>query len=176
MSRNLSVAGAVIALGSILPCCGAAGQDGSRPGDAPLAHRLFDANRCLERIERSPQTGTVVFHWGCGAARMIAMSCVHDRAGYPGLGPHFARPGWHCNHPLPVLDEVGRASDVAVGDVAGRAVWAACFVAGYGDFESRKKPYHGTPCWRALRGIGRAVNRTRRSPGEVAPDILPGTP
>lgn len=163
--------GAALAL--ILAGAGTSAAGPGRAGDAPLVHRLFDANHCLERIERSEMRGTVVFRWGCGAARMITMSCVHDPAGYHGLGPRFARPGWHCNYPLPVLEDSGRASDVAVGDVSGPAVWAACFVAEYGDFAAREKPYHRTRCWRALRDVGRAVNRDGLDPAAVARGILP---
>ena len=141
----------------------------------PIDHPLFNANHCLRRIERLIDKGTVVLHWKCGAAKLITMSCVHDRTGYGGLGPRFARPGWHCNYPLPVLadDRGERASDVAVGDVSGPAYWAACFVASYGDFASRQKPYHRTPCWQALRGIHRAVRRDGRSPAAAARDLLP---
>ena len=155
---------------------GAASASGSGLTDAqPITHPLFDANHCLRRIERLVDKGTVVLHWNCGKDKLITMSCVYDRTGYGGLGPQFARPGWHCNYPLPVLadDRGERASDVAVGDVSGPASWAACFVASYGDFSSRHKPYHRTPCWRALRKIGRAVRRDGRSPAEVARDLLP---
>ncbi|HEX9808842.1 MAG TPA: hypothetical protein VGC25_04470 [Alphaproteobacteria bacterium] len=152
----------------------AAGAAPRPPDGKPLAHPLFDANHCLEGIARRPVRGTVEFRWGCGEARMVTMSCVNDRAGYHGLGPGFARPGWHCNHPLPVMAQGGaRASDVAVGDVAGEAVWAACFVAEYGDFAAREKPYHATPCWRALRAIGEAVNRDGLSPVEAARGLAP---
>ncbi len=155
---------------------GAAPAGGSGLSDArPIIHPLFDANHCLRKIERLVGKGTVVLHWNCGKAKLITMSCVYDRTGFGGLGPRFARPGWHCNYPLPVLaDERGeRASDVAVGDVGGPAYWAACFVASYGEFASRAKPYHRTPCWQALREIGRAVRRDGRSPAEAARDLLP---
>ena len=155
---------------------GAASAAGPGLTDAqPITHPLFNANHCLRRIERLVDKGTVVLHWNCGEAKLITMSCVYDRTGYGGLGPRFARPGWHCNYPLPVLadDRGERASDVAVGDVTGPAYWAACFVASYGDFSSRRKPYHRTPCWRALREIGRTVGRGGRSPPEAARDLLP---
>ena len=155
---------------------GAAAAVASGPADGePITHRLFDANHCLGNIQRRADKGTVEFHWKCGRAKMITMSCVMDRAGYQGLGPRFARPGWHCNYPLPIAVGPGeeRAGDVAVGDVTGKAYWAACFVAGYGDFASREKPYHRTPCWRAMRDISRAVGQHGRDPTAVARELLP---
>lgn len=155
---------------------GPVSANASGPRDAePIPHRMFDANHCLKGIERSARTSTVVMRWGCGRAKFISMSCVFDRSGYGGLGPKFAKPGWHCNYPLPVLAEDGgkRASDLAVGDVSGAVYWAACFVASYGAFATRDKPYHRTPCWKALRDIGRAVKRSGRNPADVAGDLLP---
>ena len=52
-------------------------------------------------------------------------------------------------------------------------MWAACAVADLGDFASRVKPYHGTPCYRALIAIGKAVNGTGRHPQAVADELLP---
>ena len=153
---------------------GAAWAGPGRAEGGPITHRLFDANHCLDRIQRRAGKGTVVFYWKCPEAKMITMSCVMDRAGYPGLGPRFARPGWHCNYPLPVPGGPGeeRAGDVAVGDVTGQAHWAACFVASYGDFAAREKPYHRTPCWRAMRDITQAVRRHGRDPAAVARELL----
>ncbi len=59
-----------------------------------------------------------------------------------------------------------------VFDGTGKAYWAACFVASYGDFASREKPYHRTGCWRAMRDITRAVRQHRRDPGLVARELL----
>lgn len=148
---------------------------GAEPAGTPLDHGVFDANHCLTDIRPSPTDSAVEFHWGCKELKLITISCVFDRTGYQGLGPGFARPGWHCNHPLPVLfDESGRRiSDVAVGDTAGPAVFAACAVADLGDFASRVKPYHGTPCYRAMIAIAKAVNGTGRHPAQVASEILP---
>ncbi|NIQ95112.1 MAG: hypothetical protein GWN87_13565, partial [Desulfuromonadales bacterium] len=94
--------------------------------------------------------------------------------GYHGLGPDFARPGWHCNYPLPVLieDDGERASDVAVGDVRGAVFWAACRVESYGDVTKRIKPYHNAPCWKALRVISDTVRATGRDPAQAL-DRLP---
>lgn len=167
--RKAAAFALVFGLGSV--SASASGPTGAEP----IPHPMFDANHCLTGIERSARTSTVVMRWGCGTARFISMSCVFDRSGYGGLGPKFAKPGWHCNYPLPVLAEDGgeRASDLAVGDVSGAVYWAACFVASYGDFAARDKPYHRTPCWKALRDIGRAVKRSGRSPADVAGDLLP---
>jgi hypothetical protein len=103
----------------------------AEPAGTPIDHPLFDANHCLTDIQPSREESAVEFHWGCAEKKLITISCVFDRTGYLGLGPRFARPGWHCNHPLPVLeDENGhRISDVAIGDPHGRSVWAACAVA-----------------------------------------------
>ncbi len=152
---------------------GVPGAPGVEDGE-PITHRLFDANHCLGRIQRRADRGTVEFHWKCATAKMITMACVFDGAGYPGLGQQFARPGWHCNYPLPIATGAGeeRAGDVAVGDVTGKAYWAACFVASYGDFASREKPYHRTGCWRAMRDITRAVRQHRRDPALVARELL----
>ena len=173
MVRTRKTIAAALALGI---GWGAASAAVSGPADGqPIVHRLFDANHCLGRIQRRADRGTVVFNWKCGKARLITMSCVMDRAGYQGLGRRFARPGWHCNYPLPVPIGPGaeRAGDVAVGDVGGYAYWAACFVSSYGDFASRQKPYHRTPCWRAMRDIWQAVRRHGRNPAAVARDLLP---
>lgn len=169
---------ALVATGALVAGvgCGALALGASGFKEAqPIVHRLFDANHCLQRIERSEPTRTVVMHWGCGAEKMISMTCVYDRLGYQGLGPEFARSGWHCNYPLPVLvDEWGsRASDVAVGDVGGPVYWAACFVSDYGAFDARVKPYHGSGCWKALRRIGEAVRRQRSSPAEAVRTLPP---
>ncbi|UCH74634.1 MAG: hypothetical protein JSU82_01905 [Rhodospirillales bacterium] len=147
----------------------------AEPAGAPIDHALFDANHCLTEIRASVEESAVEFHWGCPETELITISCVFDRTGYLGLGPDFARPGWHCNHPLPVLeDEDGRRiSDIAVGDPHGRSVWAACAVAELGDFAARAKPYHGTACYRAMIAIKTAVNRDGRDPAAVAADILP---
>jgi hypothetical protein len=148
---------------------------GGEPAAMPLDHAFFDANHCLTEIRPSRTDSAVEFHWGCKGLKLITISCVFDRTGYPGLGPRFARPGWHCNHPLPVLaDETGRRiSDVAVGDPDGPAVWAACAVTDLGDFASRAKPYHGTACYRAMIAITGAVNRNGRDPQAVAEELLP---
>ncbi len=148
---------------------------GAEPAGTAIDHVFFDANHCLTAIRPARAESAVEFHWGCKESRLITLSCVLDRTGYLGLGPRFARPGWHCNHPLPVLaDETGRRiSDVAVGDLDGPAVWAACAVADLGDFASRPKPYHGTACYRAMIAIGKAVNGTGRDPQAVAAEILP---
>ena len=142
---------------------------------APLVHAPFDANDCLKAIRPSPMKSSVEFHWGCPKKKLLTLSCVFDRAGYQGLGPDFARPGWHCNHPLPVLaDESGRRlSDVAVGDVLGHVVWAACAVTDLGDFAMRIKPYHSTACYRVMMRIKSVVNRTGRDPVAVAAEIIP---
>ena len=148
---------------------------GAEPAGTAIDHAFFDANHCLTAIRPARRERAVEFHWGCAKRRLITISCVLDRSGYLGLGPRFARPGWHCNHPLPVLaDETGRRiSDVAVGDPDGPAVWAACAVADLGDFASRPKPYHKTPCYRAMIAIGKAVNDTGRDPRMVADELLP---
>jgi hypothetical protein len=147
----------------------------AEPNGMPIDHPLFDANPCLTDIQPSREGSAVEFHWGCAEKTIITISCVFDRTGYLGLGPSFARPGWHCNHPLPVLeDEQGdRISDAAIGDPHGRSVWAACIVTDLGDFAARVKPYHGTACYRALIKIGRTVNRTGRDPSAVAAEISP---
>jgi hypothetical protein len=115
------------------------------------------------------------FHWGCPSKKLLTLSCVLDRTGYQGLGPDFARPGWHCNHPLPVrADETGRRlSDVAVGDVHGNAVWAACAIADLGSFGAPVKPYHSTTCYRVMLRIKNVVNRTGRAPAAVAAESIP---
>ena len=142
---------------------------------APLAHAPFDANDCLKAIRPSPAESSVEFHWGCPKKKLVTMSCIFDRAGYQGLGPDFARPGWHCNYPLPVLtDQNGRrVSDVAVGDVRGRAVWAACAVTDLGDFAVPSKPYHSSACYRLMMRIKSVVNRTGRDPAAVAAEVIP---
>ena len=161
----------------LLAACSAAIVSAVRaePSGTLINHPLFDANSCLTDIEPSRGGSVVEFHWGCAEREIITISCVFDRTGYLGLGPSFARPGWHCNYPLPVLeDEKGdRISDVAIGDPHGRSVWAACVVTDLGDFAARVKPYHGTACYRAMIKIERAVNRTGRHPSEVADEILP---
>ncbi len=141
----------------------------------PIDHEFFDANHCLTAIRPARGESAVEFHWGCRESKLVTLSCVFDRTGYLGLGPRFARPGWHCNHPLPVLaDETGRRiSDVAVGNPDGPAVWAACAVANFGDFASRPKPYHRTRCHGAMIAITGAVNRSGRDPHAVAAEILP---
>lgn len=141
----------------------------------PIDHPLFDANHCLIDIQPSREESGVAFRWGCPEKKLITLSCVFDRTGYLGLGPRFARPGWHCNHPLPVLpDEQGmRISDVAVSAPKGLPVWAACAVADLGDFVGRVKPYHGTACYRAMSRISGTVNRTGRNPRVVAAEIPP---
>ncbi len=163
--------------GLMLALSGAAAipATGAEPAGTPLDHALFDANHCLADIRPSRGESAVEFHWGCAKMKLITLSCVLDRTGYLGLGPRFARPGWHCNHPLPVLaDKTGRRiSDVAVGDPGGPAVWAACAVTDLGDFASRPKPYHGTACYRAMIVIGNTVNGTGRDPHAVADEILP---
>ena len=148
---------------------------GAEPAGTAIDHALFDANHCLTAIRPSPEESAVEFHWGCAKMKLITISCVLDRTGYLGLGPRFARPGWHCNHPLPVLaDETGRRiSDVAISDPGGPAVWAACAVADLGEFASRPKPYHRTECYRAMIAIGKAVNGTGRHPDAVAGELLP---
>ncbi len=161
----------------LLAVCAAATTPSARaePGGTPIDHPLFDANHCLTDIQPSREESAVEFHWGCAEKTLITIYCVIDRTGYLGLGPRFARPGWHCNHPLPVQeDEKGhRISDVAIGDPHGRSVWAACAVADLGNFAARVKPYHGTACYRAMIRIGKAVNRAGRDPGAVAAEILP---
>ena len=73
-----------------------------------------------------------------------------------------------------LVDENGRRiSDVAVGDVHGRAVWAACAVSHLGDFSERVKPYHAGACYRAMRRIKAVVNRTGRDPAAVAVKVIP---
>ena len=170
-TRSRCLAGLMIALSgaAITPATGA-----EHAGTA-LVHAFFDANHCLTAIRPSPADSAVEFHWGCAKMKLITISCVFDRAGYRGLGPRFARPGWHCNHPLPVLaDGTGRRiSDVAVGDPGGPAGWAACAVADLGDFASRRKPYHRTPCYRGMIAIGKAVNGTGRDPQMVADELPP---
>jgi hypothetical protein len=161
----------------LLAVCAAATTAAARaePAGTPIDHPLFDANHCLTDIQPSREESAVEFHWGCAEKKLITISCVFDHTGYLGLGPRFARPGWHCNHPLPVQeDENGhRISDVAIGDPHGRSVWAACAVADLGDFAARVKPYHGTACYRAMIRIGRAVNRAGRDPDAVGAEILP---
>ena len=167
--RN-ALAGLLLAVGaSAIPAAGA------EPAGAPIGLKLFDANHCLIDIRPSREERAVEFRWGCADSRLITISCVFDRTGYPGLGARFTRPGWHCNHPLPVLeDETGqRISDVAVGDPLGRSVWAACVVADLGAFAARVKPYHGTACYRAMIAIGAEVNRTGRDPRAVAAEMPP---
>ncbi|MCH8095512.1 MAG: hypothetical protein IID53_00345 [Proteobacteria bacterium] len=169
--RSRCLAGLMIALSgaAMTPAAGA------EPAGTAIDHALFDANHCLTGIRPSGEESAVEFHWGCAKMKLITISCVFDRAGYLGLGPRFARPGWHCNHPLPVLaDETGRRiSDVAVGDPGGPAVWAACAVADLGEFASRRKPYHRTACYRAMIAIGKAVNGTGRDPQMVADELPP---
>ena len=161
----------------LLAVCAAATTAAARaePAGTPIDHPLFDANHCLTDIQPSREESAVEFHWGCAEKKLITISCVRDRTGYLGLGPRFARPGWHCNHPLPVLaDETGRRiSDVAISDPGGPAVWAACAVADLGEFASRPKPYHRTECYRAMIAIGKAVNGTGRHPDAVAGELLP---
>ncbi len=161
----------------LLAVCTAATTPSARaePDGTPIDHWLFDANHCLTDIQPSREESAVEFHWGCAEKKLITISCVFDRTGYLGLGPRFARPGWHCNHPLPVQeDEKGhRISDVAIGDPHGRSVWAACAVSDLGDYAARVKPYHGTACYRAMIKIGTAVNRAGRDPVAVAAEILP---
>ncbi len=162
--------------GLLFAACAAAATLPARaePSGTALAYPLFDANRCLTGLRTLHEEGTVEFIWGCAEKKIITISCVFDRAGYSGLGPRFARPGWHCNHPLPVLgdEKADRVSDVAVGDPRGRSVWAACAVPDLGEFAARVKPYHGTACYRAMIGIGAAVSRTGRHPAEVAAEFL----
>lgn len=138
-----------------------------------IDHRLFDASDCMEKIKTFPSGDGVDFYWGCGDKKYITMECVVDRAGYHDFGPQYSPPGWHCNWPLPALklDGVNRIADVAVGSVGGKVAWAACFVNSYGDFNSRKKPYHDTACYRALKRIHRIVNQTQRDPNEVAREL-----
>ena len=109
-ARGLLAALAVCA-GFAQPAAGGGGT--TETGDAPLDYPVFDANHCLTGVTR--QAGSVELHWGCSGKHLITMACVFDGAGYP--GPGLGRAGWHCNHPLPVLeDEDGRRiSDVAVG-------------------------------------------------------------
>ncbi len=162
---------------AVLAACAAPAAPGARAGPAgtPIAHPLFDANHCLTDIRPSRTESAVEFHWGCAGKNLVTISCVFDRTGYLGLGPEYARPGWHCNHPLPVLeDEAGRRiSDVAASDPQGPPVWAACTVPDLGDFATREKPYHATPCYRALIEIAATVNRTGRDPRAVAAEVLP---
>ena len=160
---------AALALSAGLAPPAAGGGARADPGDAPLDHPLFDANHCLAGVTRL--AGSVEFRWGCPAKHLITIACVFDGTGYPGPG----RPGWHCNHPLPVLeDEHGRRiSDVAVGSTGGRAVWAACAVSGLGRFQDPVKPYHGSRCHRAMLGIKEAVNAGGRDPGRAAAEITP---
>ncbi len=171
--RNLRV----FASAALLALSGAAitPATGAEPAGTAIDHALFDANHCLTDIRPSREESAVEFHWGCAGIKLITISCVLDRTGYLGLGPRFARPGWHCNHPLPVLaDETGRRiSDVAISDPGGPAVWAACAVADLGEFASRPKPYHRTACYRAMIAIGKAVNGTGRDPQAVAEELLP---
>ena len=152
-------------------CAGAAAW--AEPAATPIDHPLFDANHCLTEIQRAAADGAVRFHWGCPKLKLITISCVYDGTGYLGLGRAFAQPGWHCNHPLPVLPDAQglRVSDVAVGEPQGAPVWAACAVAELGEFSVREKPYHRSACYRALLRISRTVNRTGRSPREVAAEI-----
>lgn len=153
----------------------AAQSDEPRSNGRPIEHALFDANDCLDAVRPVPWDSAIEFHWSCPARELVTISCVFDRFGYHGLGPEFAEPGWHCNHPLPVLEDEGgaRISDVAIGDTRGRYVWAACAVTDLGDFAERVKPYHSTACYRALIGIKRAVNREGRDPEAAAAEILP---
>ncbi len=163
--------------GLLLAICAAAATGAARaePAGTPIDHPLFDANHCLSEIRPSREASAVEFHWGCPERNLVTISCVFDRTGYLGLGPEYARPGWHCNHPLPVLDDENgrRISDVAVSEPRGRPVWAACAVADLGDFAARDKPYHATPCYRAMIQIATAVNRTGRDPRAVAAEVLP---
>ena len=171
--RNLRV----FASAALLALSGAAitPATGAEPAGTAIDHALFDANHCLTDIRPSREESAVEFHWGCAGIKLITISCVLDRTGYLGLGPRFARPGWHCNHPLPVLaDETGRRiSDVAISDPGGPAVWAACAVADLGEYASRPKPYHRTECYRAMIAIGKTVNGTGRHPDAVADEIVP---
>ena len=139
-----------------------------------IDHRLFDANHCMEKTQTWPTGDGVDFYWGCGDRKYITMECVYDRTGFRNFGPQYPPAGWHCNRPLPVLrlDGVNRIADVAVGSVGGKAAWAACFVDSYGDFKSRKKPYHNTACYHALERIQKMVNHTQRDPNEVAIELL----
>ena len=156
--------------------------DGSRGGEngkvvrerLPITHRLFDANRCMERIEIFPSGDGVEFHWSCGDKKFISMECVYDDTGYRDISPNLAPRGWHCNWPLPKikLDGNNRIGDVAVRSVGGRVAWAACFVESYGDFDSREKPYHDTACYRSLLSIRNTVNQTQRDPNHVAKGLL----
>lgn len=147
----------------------------AEPAGLPIDNPLFDANHCLIDVQPSREENAVAFRWGCPEKKLITLSCVFDRTGYLGLGRRFARPGWHCNHPLPVFpDEKGmRISDVAVSDPQGLPVWAACAVADLGGFAARVKPYHGTRCYRAMIRISATVNRTGKDPRVVAAELPP---
>jgi hypothetical protein len=139
-----------------------------------IDHPLFDANHCLERFQTTPSGDTVEFYWGCGETKYITMECVYDNAGYQDLGRQYLPGGWHCNWPLPALrlDGVSRIADVAVRSAGKEKAWAGCFVNSYGDFNSPKKPYHDTACYRALQRIHTIVNQTQRDPRKVAKDLL----
>ncbi|MFQ5852355.1 MAG: hypothetical protein ACE5JU_17460 [Candidatus Binatia bacterium] len=147
---------------------------GDRSDAGKIDNRLFDANHCMERTKTFPSGDGVDFYWGCGDKKYITMECVYDNAGYRDLGSHYPPAGWHCNRPLPALklDGVNRIADVAVRSVGEKVAWAACFVDSYGDFNSSKKPYHNTACYRALERIQRIVNQTQRNPNEVAKELL----
>ena len=140
----------------------------------PIGNRLFDANHCMEVAGIDPIGVRVVFYWGCGDRKIVSMECVYDGMGYRDIASALAPEGWHCNRPLPKIRLGGphRVGDVAVRSVGGKATWAGCFVDSYGDFDSRENPYHGTACYRALLQIQTTVNRTQRSPSEVAKEIL----
>ena len=142
-------------------CAAAAPAAGAEPAAGPIVYAPFDANHCLTGIRPSREESAVEFHWGCAGKNLITISCVFDRTGYQGLGPGFARPGWHSNHPLPALaDDDGRPrSDVAVADLGGFAV--------------REKPFHRPACWRAMIRIKNTVNRTGRAPAAAAAESVP---
>lgn len=128
----------------------------------------------MDKIKFSPLGDGIDFYWGCGDKKYITMECAVDKHGYQHLDSQYPTAGWHCNRPLPVLklDGVNRISDVSVVRAGGKAAWAGCFVGGYGDFNSREKPYHKTECYRALRRIQSIVNQTQRDPNEVAKELL----
>ncbi len=138
-----------------------------------MDHPLFDANHCLEQIQTPPAGDTIEFYWGCGEKKYLTMECVYDKAGYQDLGHPYSPAGWHCNWPLPTLklDGVSRIADVAVRSAGDEVAWAACFVESYGDFNSPKKPYHDTACYRALQRIHTIVNQTQRDPRQVAKNL-----
>ncbi len=148
----------------------------SLANSSEIDHLLFDANHCLQRVQTAPSGESVEFYWGCGEKKYVTMECVYDKEGYLDLGLQYLSAGWHCNWPLPTLrlDGVSRIADVAVRSAGDEVAWAACFVESYGDFNSRKKPYHDTACYRALQRIHTIVNQTQRDPREVAKDLLKG--